>query len=326
MSKLTSKEIEHEYSVLKSGFDKFNKSLLNQLSEILDNENIILGFPIQSRIKSIESILEKLESGRVNIKKSITELQDVIGLRIIILFKKDIDVLSNLISNNLEVVKQYNSEEKLLENQFGYSSKHFIVKIPKTWSNVPTFKGLEKFTAEIQIRTLSQHTWAEASNELQYKHEESVPRQLLRSIGRVSALLETVDLEFERLLIEREEYKSQITKQNTKDQTLNVDLLASILDLHLPKQNKIENEDYSDLLEDLQYFNIVTQKNLQSLIERQYKAALEEDKEYAIETELRNPKAKRKGYYYTHIGLIRTMMRFDDDKKWVRMINNLPKK
>lgn len=318
MSKLTTKEIEDEYSFLNSGFDKFKKALLNQVSEVLENENIILGFPIQSRIKSLESIIEKVESGRFNIRKSITELQDIIGLRIIILFKKDIEVLSNLISQNLEVLKQYSTEEKLLENQFGYSSKHFIVKIPKSWSNVPTFKGLENFMAEIQIRTLSQHTWAEASKELQYKKEDNVPRKLLRSISRVSALLETVDLEFDRLLNERADYISQIVEENLDDQLLNVDILSAVLDANLPQENKIENENYSELLEDLQYFDIYTKKDLVKLITKQLSSVIKEDQLY-----IKPSSTKRT--YYTHIGLVRTMMRFDDNEKWMKMASNLLK-
>lgn len=54
--------------------------------------------------------------------------------------------------------------------------------------------------AEVQVRTVTQHVWAAASHVLQYKQEASVPLPVRRSIYRVSALLETVDLEFERVL------------------------------------------------------------------------------------------------------------------------------
>jgi ppGpp synthetase/RelA/SpoT-type nucleotidyltranferase len=59
---------------------------------------------------------------------------------------------------------------------------------------------------ELQLRTLAQHIWAVASHKLQYKREASVPVPIRRSINRVSALLEMVDLEFDRVLLEREQY------------------------------------------------------------------------------------------------------------------------
>ena len=68
---------------------------------------------------------------------------------------------------------------------------------------------------------------------LQYKQEDSVPAPMRRAIHRVSALLEVVDLEFERLLKERESYRSDSGPINT-DAILNVDLLEHLLDALLP--------------------------------------------------------------------------------------------
>lgn len=321
MKKISTLEIEQEYSILKSGYERFNKSLHNQLDNILEDEDVILGFPIQSRIKNIDSVVDKIENGRFNIKKSIKELQDIVGLRIILLFKKDVEVVSRLINENLTVIKQYSSEEKLLDNQFGYSSQHFIVKIPESWSSVPTFKGLEDFNAEIQVRTLSQHTWAEASKELQYKQEESVPRQLLRSISRVSALLETVDLEFERLLKERLEYKIQISENTTgNNQKLNVDLLSSILDNLLPEINRKDKEPYSGLLQDLEKFDISNKEELEALIKKQLKNALKEDAEMVKKMGERNKRFEQ-NVFFAHSGLVRIMIGLENPDKWQKVKN-----
>jgi putative GTP pyrophosphokinase len=320
MKKLTPEEIEQEYYILKSSYEKFLKSLLSQLENILETEEISLGFPIQSRIKDIFSLLEKIENGRFTIKKSIKEVQDIIGLRIILIFKKDVNAVSDLIRKNLTVIKEYSSEEKLLDNQFGYSSLHFIVKIPEAWRTVPTFKGLEDFFAEIQLRTLSQHTWAEASQKLQYKQEETTPGKLLRSIGRVSALLETVDLEFERLLDERENYKIEISQTSDTNQLLDVDLLQSILDEKLPKITKNGNEKYSSLVKDLKIFDINSKEDLTVLIEDYLDKAVERDKGYAknyIESKNLNEKTRaEQGVFFNQIGLVREMLDVKFGEKW----------
>ena len=80
--------------------------------------------------------------------------------------------------------------------------------MPDDWLNVPTFREFKGLRAELQIRTLAQQLWAAASHKLQYKRESSVPYPIRRSIHRVAALLETVDLELERVLSERDPHLS----------------------------------------------------------------------------------------------------------------------
>lgn len=314
MKQLSTDDIRNEYSELISNFEKFNKALLEQITKILDSANISLGFPIQSRIKSIDSIIEKVESGRFNIKRNIIELQDIVGFRIILTFKKDVDKVIRLIEENFDVENLYDTQAKLLDNQFGYLSQHCIIKIPSSWCNVPTFKGLESYIAEIQVRSLSQHIWAEASNQLQYKNENNVPRELLRSISRVSALLETVDFEFDRLLKDRDSYINQINNSND-NQPLNVDLLKSILDEYLPEQNKDLNENYSKLIEDLKLFNIYNKNELVELINKYIDEVLKLDKKAAKDLYIKNV-GRSEFYFYTHAGLIRTMLRIINPTLW----------
>ena len=101
-----------------------------------------------------------------------------------------------------------------------YQSLHYIIRIPKHWLKVSTFADLGELKAEIQLRTLAQHIWAATSHKLQYKHEDSVPPPIRRSIYRVSALLETVDLEFERVLAERGTYIEESAKGTVQDEPL----------------------------------------------------------------------------------------------------------
>src|SRR5437867_10781858 len=130
--------------------------------------------------------------------------------------------------------------------------------------------------AELQVRTVAQHIWAEASQALQYKQKEGVPIGVTRAIHRVSALLETVDLEFERVLDQRHTYRTKIDLSGTDD-PLNVDLLEKTLDDLLPRQNKSGDEDYADLLEDLYHFQVITQKDLRNLIAKHLDSILKSD-------------------------------------------------
>lgn len=305
--------INSEYDSSYLAFERFKNSLLSQVEKLLELNNIPLGFPIQNRTKNWESIKNKLDTGRYNVKETITELQDIIGLRIILMFSRDVENVCKLIEDNLHVKRRYNTSERLKENEFGYSSEHFVVKIPQEWLNVPTFKGFDNFQAEIQIRTLSQHTWAEASKELQYKNEANIPRPLLRSIGRVSALLETVDLEFERLLTERDNYKEVVTKDliTYTDQLLNVDILEAILDQKIPLAFKKSSENYSDLVEDLKKFKIFYGSELETLFKEYLTKAIDYDK-----------KLTDKPYFFSRAGLVRVMLKIRHPEEWKKFSVN----
>ena len=144
---------------------------------------------------------------------------------------------------------------------------HCIVKIPDAWTSLPTFADCQALQAEIQLRTIAQHTWAEASHLLQYKHESSVPFEVRRSINRVAALLETVDLEFERVLSERDSYIAAILIEPNATEPLNVDTLKAILDARLPDANRSDHEDYADLEKYLKENGIETAKQLHGIID-----------------------------------------------------------
>ena len=97
---------------------------------------------------------------------------------------------------------------------------------------------------------------AVASHYLQYKREKSVPLEVRRSINRVSALLETVDLEFERVLNERDVYVTGITSVSPEER-LNVNVLKAMLDENLPLANRTNDEAYDELVAELESVGVV---------------------------------------------------------------------
>jgi ppGpp synthetase/RelA/SpoT-type nucleotidyltranferase len=316
-------KLEQEYNNLKPSLDRFREAISGQIQTFLSINSVQLGFPIQNRTKGWSSIHEKINSGKYNVKKSLTELQDLVGLRIILLFQRDVDRVCNLIETHLNIQRKYNTSERLKEDQLGYASFHYVVSIPEAWASVPSFIGSRDMIAEFQVRTLSQHTWAEASKLLQYKEEKNVPRTLLRSIGRVSALLETVDLEFERLLEERELYKKHLQELKPvilKKEKLNVDILEAILDKELPPSNKGDKEPYSDLVDELMEFDINDIDALIALIREQVDSILSMEQEFVdrYRQEVTNGSTKvshrikervEKNVYVSHAGMLRTMLR-----------------
>ncbi|MEZ8795278.1 GTP pyrophosphokinase family protein [Vibrio cyclitrophicus 1F53] len=304
-----------DYDRQKLQATRFISVAIEQLKQLFEINTITLGTPIESRVKSFASIEEKLQRKSKEII-SVSELSDFVGIRVIVLFKSDIEKVCHLVKDNLKVIESEDVAERLEADQFGYQSTHYTVKLPDEWLALPTLSDLAHLSAEIQIRTLSQHIWAVASHKLQYKQENNVPIPLRRSINRVSALLETVDLEFERVLAERESYKLDDLKKVDDDSGFNVDILENILDKSLPPENKHDNhENYSEIFEQLVRNGINSVSKLEEVIESQIGELLEEDKVRTRDIingdfdEAEEVERAQRGVFFTHVGLIRGCLR-----------------
>ena len=301
---------------------KFADELDQQLTKLLGDQKIYAAVPVQKRVKTWSSLEEKLSRKSLNLG-SVRDLHDLVGLRIILLFRKDVTDVCTLLNENLKVIEQYDTAERLQENQFGYASTHMILTLPDAWLQVPTFAPLQGLVAEVQIRTAAQHAWAAASHVLQYKAEASVPPSVRRSINRVSALLETVDLEFERVLDERRKYREGAMEQEATE-PLNVDLVEGILEALLPERNKVPSEDYDGLLQDLTKFGVATGDQLKDLVTKHLDKLLEADKSLARRMaadageSLGSKEQERalSGIWFSHTGLIRELLRMEFGDKW----------
>lgn len=151
---------------------------------------------IKSRIKSPDSIMEKLE--RRGFDKDVANIEpnlhDVAGVRIICSFESDVYMLAQsfLMQDDITLIekKDYISNPK----GNGYRSLHLIVA-------VPIFLELEKksMKVEIQIRTLAMDCWAELEHQLRYKKEHLFDDDLQYELKTCATLGEEMDKRMENL-------------------------------------------------------------------------------------------------------------------------------
>jgi len=305
--------LRSEYQAELANLTRLREALVDEVARLLQNNGVTLGVPIESRVKSWSSLEDKLDRKALNVN-SVSELDDLVGVRVILLFHKDLPVVGSLLKRTFDVLRFEDTGRRLTETQFGYQSQHYILRLPGNWSRVPTFSDLVGRKAEIQVRTLAQHMWAAASHTLQYKHENSVPPPLRRTIHRVSALLETVDLELDRVLEERRGYVDEGIRATNPDEPLNVDLVASVLSELLPPENKDDMEPYAELLEDLLHLGVNTADQLRGLILRN-KHAMLRDEESQLAERIREDQYQgtskertERGVFFTHVGLARVAL------------------
>jgi putative GTP pyrophosphokinase len=312
---------------------RLQAALLHEIELLLSAQSLPLAVPLEGRVKSWESLREKLDRKSLSINTPI-ELDDFVGIRVILLFRSDLAAALDHLSKTFNVLSIEDTSQRLAESQFGYQSQHLIVRLRDSWEQVPSFADLMELKAEIQVRTIAQHIWAAASHKLQYKQEQSVPPPLRRTIFRISALLETVDLELDRVLEERLEY-SKTTSIAPPDACLNVDLIAAVLTELLPAANNTGNEDYADLMLDLQYCKVNTVGQLRKLVQKHLKHALDEERATVADRQEKNSvlgttmERIAAGVYFSHVGLARLCARqeFGDDvltEFWLSMKKKSP--
>ncbi len=308
--------LRSEYELKNSLYGKLCQEVKTQLSELLHREHIALAFPIESRVKSWESISEKCQRRDIT-PATLTEIGDIAGLRIVLLFRRDQQRVCQIIRKYFEVLEVEDTTNRLSVDQFGYGSVHFQVRPKAEWLILPTLSNLQGLQAEIQVRTASQHIWAEASHFFQYKSKIHVPEPVLRTINRAAAFLEQVDLEFDRVLTERETYVGELGAFEG-GQPLNTDVLEKVLADEFPLENKMEDEPFGQLLDAFIAFGIDNVQSLKKLLKK-HRNAIFAGEEAAVK-DIRERMGKghyvgrhaerfTKGVFYAHTGLARLALR-----------------
>src|SRR5437588_8147284 len=103
LSKQAIKALEAEYHQKEPDANAFSLELVRQLTEILAQGKVALAVPIEQRVKKWESLAGKLERRSITLA-SVCDLHDLIGLRAILLFHRDVDVTSTLIGKRFTVL------------------------------------------------------------------------------------------------------------------------------------------------------------------------------------------------------------------------------
>lgn len=175
-----------------------NKRIIESLIQTLgDKKKVDLFLKIcpKPRIKDVDSILAKAFYRNKIYKDPYEEITDKVGLRYVVLLRKQIEVVSTII----EGVKDWtNSRDRDFEEEikkdpaiFGYQSVHYVVR-NQTYPSVPIGTP-----CEIQIRTLLQHANSELTHDTIYKQSTMVNPKVRRSVAKSMALIETTDDIFE---------------------------------------------------------------------------------------------------------------------------------
>lgn len=143
-----------------------------------------------SRIKSEESMREKCrrKGFEETTESALTKIFDAVGIRVVCAFISDVYVIRDHLVQltNCELVREKDYIKRAKDN--GYRSYHMILKV---WGAV---------YVEIQLRTISQDTWAALEHHLYYKKEKMVDDVLIEAeLKRCADELASTDLSMQTI-------------------------------------------------------------------------------------------------------------------------------
>lgn len=210
MSEDVQRSILKQYDERVSMYTSFSNKLENLLKDLLNNAGIS-EHSVNSRVKSKESLRGKLARADKQYA-DLSEITDLIGLRVITYLADDVDTFAEFVKQQF-VIDSNNSVDKreLTEpDRFGYVSLHQVVELSSSRVDLPEYEAFSGLKAEIQIRSILQHTWAEIEHDLGYKSAVEVPARVRRRFSRLAGLLELADEEFQDIQKELSKYETQV--------------------------------------------------------------------------------------------------------------------
>lgn len=262
--------------------DSFKVKINNLLKDLLQTSRII-PHQIKSRVKDGESLRQKIARKKEKYTQ-LTDITDIVGVRIITYIEDDVDNVAKVIEEEFVIDRENSVDKRLLESdRFGYRSLHYVVSLKENRLALKEYSHFTDFKAEIQIRSILQHAWAEIEHDLGYKGEFEIPQVARRKFSQIAALLEIADSEFLKLKNLLKEYKTEVsvTIETSPEKVLldkaslaeyiKESSLVKAIDEEMSKQvHAVALEslpsDYNTYLIRLNFLNITTIKELDSTL------------------------------------------------------------
>ena len=183
------REYAEGWPAVRDATDRF----LQLVTTVLDEAGINY-LTVAGRAKSVTSFAAKAartSGGHPVYADPLREITDQVGVRVITYVHSDVQAVAELLADQVTVLDDRDmGRETASEGRFGYASRHLLVKV----DDMAGTTGV----AQVQIRTVLQHAWAEFEHDIRYKGtipDEHVP-DFDRRFTLAAGLLELADREF----------------------------------------------------------------------------------------------------------------------------------
>ena len=232
-------------------YEDFALSVASVLERCLEEKHI-KSQSISYRAKDPDEFERKAARpvpGSVTAKYSdpLTQITDKVGVRVITYFLHNVDEIDELVPGEFEVIERTlkASDEP---DRFGYRSLHFLVKYLDNRTQLTEYRRFKGLIAEIQVRTVLQHAWAEIEHDIRYKSPSLLPDSVSRRFGSLAGLIEIADREFQAIEDEDRAIRED-ARRNLREGRLGVieitpDSLQAYLDLKYGSDGRMRDWSY----------------------------------------------------------------------------------
>lgn len=268
-------QLYEKFSGIKEDLTSWGKEVDRIIMDTLKDFNTEhrIKIPPAFRLKEKWSFISKCLYRGKQYQNPITDVEDKVGTRVVLLKSSDVYEAAERLLNQKEwFIKTTKNIKELIEDkpkEFDYQSVH-LVAWPKEKGNYKS-EPIE-LTCEIQLRTLLQHAFAEISHDSTYKGPYKNDKEILRRLSKSIALMEVTDdyfVDIFRLMSDESRKYSNFYKELTtlykgikpqfEDKTKDLELVDLIFKLLSQTDVPIDK---------IQEFNIKHKSDLQTAINR----------------------------------------------------------
>lgn len=209
MTEVSPEEWADRYRAVRGAYESLTERLRGLIVDLLSDAGIEV-IQIEARAKDISSFQEKIARKGAKYKDPLTEITDLVGLRIITYYLEDVGRVGEILKRefNIDEANSVDKAENLDVDRFGYTSVHYVATLSQGRGRLVEWRMYANTKIEIQVRTALQHAWAAINHKLDYKSSREVPKAIRRRLFRLMALFELADEQFSELRDDRLQVES----------------------------------------------------------------------------------------------------------------------
>jgi len=249
------KNAEESYGRMRGTYADMALTVGNLLEKALSAHSITV-HSIEKRAKEVDSFGRKAvraleeDAERPKYSDPMSQITDLAGCRVITFFLKNVEEVGQIIGAQFFVQEKANRSAFLRgEERLGYESVHYIVQLKEDRLQLPEYAPFRGLCAEIQVRTILQHAWAEIEHDIQYKSVDVLPATIRRRFLALAGMIEIGDREFQAIFDShnelRVEARKSIDEGRLKDVELTPDSLQNYLDRRFGPDMRMRDISYA---------------------------------------------------------------------------------
>lgn len=198
---MTAEELLAEYTdrhdqILKPLAEALTHHLQDNLSGIKRIDRIAAR--AKSPLRFVAKAMKAKDDGGAKYDQPFEQIQDLVGARIIVFYKQDVDIVTEAIHRYYKPIEQRELIPER-ESEFGYFGKHFILALPEELFDDDADRTRSPVFFELQVKTLFQHAWSEAGHDLAYKPNGELTKLQRRRVALTAAQAWGADQQFAEL-------------------------------------------------------------------------------------------------------------------------------